>query len=113
MKLKFGFTSLLFLLVHAGFTQSGTQVSTLPAKANPTQTSSTKSGSTGDIAKGEAVTETEGKKGLNAVNVKRSKQSEVRANTKTANSTEAGSSGNIPESKHAINTKGTGATRDK
>jgi len=112
MKFTFGLTTLLFLLVQVGFAQSGTQVS-IPTKANSTQPIATKSGATGDIAKGEAVTATEGKKGLNAVNVKRSKQSEVKANTKTAVLPESSSTGNIPESKHAINTKGTGATRDK
>jgi hypothetical protein len=103
MKNKFRIAALFFLMANFGFAQSSKQVSVLPEKDISTQTITTKSGSTGDVAKGEAVTVTEGKKGLNAVNVKRSKQSEVRANTKTS-----GSVGNVEESKHAINTKGTG-----
>jgi hypothetical protein len=113
MKNKFKIVVFLLLMANSVFAQSTSKVSTLPVESATGQVQTTKSGSTGDVAKGEAVTATEGKKGLNAVNVERSKQSEVRANTKTAVSPESGSTGNIPESKHAINTKGTGATRDK
>jgi len=113
MKNKFRITALFFLLASFGFAQSSQQVAVLPQKNTSPQTKTTQSGSTGDVAKGEAVTVTEGKKGLNAVNVKRSKQSETRANTLTAGSLELDPlTGTASETKHAINTKGTGATRD-
>ena len=113
MKNEFRITVFLILMTSLGFAQTGTKVSTLPAESNKTQTNPTKSVSTGNVAKGEAVTATEGKKGLNAVNVKTAKATETSTNGKTSDTKETGSAVSTTDTKHAINTKGTGATRDK
>jgi hypothetical protein len=113
MKYRFELAVLLLLLATTGFAQESKPITQVPAKGTLQQSTASGKSSTGDVAKGEATTVTEGKKGLNAVNVKRSKQSEVRANAKTAVAPETDSATGVAETKHAINTKGTGATRDK
>ncbi|MBA4409181.1 MAG: hypothetical protein Q8S54_04780 [Bacteroidota bacterium] len=113
MKNKFKTTVWLILVATLGYAQQNTKVSTLPAKGTLMQTGTSKESSTGDVAKGEALTATEGKKGLNAVNVRQAAKTDGRvsgsANDYSKNKQESGSTGNIQESKHAINTKGTGA----
>ena len=104
MKNKIVISIGLLLATTLCFAQQSKPITELPAKGTLMQTSTTEKVSTGD-----AATVTEGKKGLNAVNVKRSKQSEPRANGQTAGPPTAGSAEITQDSKHAINTKGTGA----
>jgi hypothetical protein len=110
-------TVVLLLFANTGFTQQNKLVTKLPEKGT-LQQSSNLNKTTDVVVLNDSTTKktfdvAEGKKGLNAVNVKRSKQSEVRANAKTAVSPETDSATDATETKHAINTKGTGATRDK
>jgi len=117
MKTKLSLAVLTLLLAIVCTAQSGVSSTGEPlkgsAKQNDTSGKIAETAVKSDLQAVKSFDVAEGKKGLNAVNVSRSKQSEVRANAKTAVAPESGSTGNIPESKHAINTKGTGATRDK
>jgi len=117
------------------FAQQSKPVAELPAKGALMQTTTNE-----HVLSGDASTVTEGKKGLNAVNVKQAKQAgiqtevgrTIRTNgqddgnpvpyknasakvTKYAcmNPSLADSTSNTLQTKHAINTKGTGATRNK
>lgn len=113
MKNKIMISICLMLVSTFCFAQKSKPVAELPAKGTLQQTSVSEKSVTDDTAKDKAAAVTEGKKGLNAVNVKHAKQAEPNATAQPASPPESGSTGNIPETKHAINTKGTGATRNK
>jgi hypothetical protein len=71
MKNKLKLTLLVILFANLGFAQQNA----IPAKGSLKQASTIeKTGSTGDAAKGESFDVAEGKKGLNAVNVKKVKE---------------------------------------
>lgn len=130
MKSKIVISIGLIMATTLCFAQHSKPIAELPAKGTLIQTS----------PNGAAATVAEGKKGLNAVNVKQAKQAgSVNENGRTTNAngkhdenpfppkstntkatkypcmnpSEADSTSNVLQTKHAINTKGTGATRDK
>jgi len=117
----------LLMVTALCFAQQSKLVAELPAKGTLLQTS----------ANGDAVIVTEGKKGLNAVNVKQAENVNENGRTTTPNGQDDGtpfplksksitatkypcmnpslvdSTNNNLQNKHAINTKGTSATRNK
>ena len=112
MKAKLTLVTLSMLLTIFCTAQSGVSSTGEPLKGTLKQNdASEKSAETAvksDSPAGKSFDVAEGKKGLNAVNVKRSNQPEEKANTKTAVSPETGPAGDVVQRKHAINTKGTG-----
>ena len=131
-------TVVLLLMANAGFTQQNKLVTKLPDKGTLQQSNSLVVNS--DSSRTKTFDVAEGKKGLNAVNVKQARQAgSINENGRTAkpNGLDDGNpfppkSNNSKETKypcmnpslvdsittnmqtkHAINTKGSGATRDK
>ena len=134
----------LLLLANTGFAQQNKLVTQLPEKGTLQQSSNSDKTTDATIKNDSPPTKTfdvaEGKKGLNAVNVKLARQAgsvnengrttkpngqddgnpfqAKNTNVKASKSISPNSSGvdstttNL-QTKHAINTKGTGATRDK
>jgi len=137
----FKITIVLLLMANAGFTQQNKLVTQLPEKGT-LQQSNNLAKATNMAVQSDSKTfdVAEGKKGLNAVNVKQAKQTgsinengrttkpsgqdmgnrypPQKANVKATKSIITNSSGvdsttTNMQTKHAINTKGSGATRDK
>ena len=110
MKNKLKLLLLLILVVNQGFAQQRAQASSTPANETSSKTGVSKKAAPKDVA----PSVPEGKKGLNAVNVRTAKQSEssVKGQSSSPPVPAPGSKGNTEQDKHAINTKGTGATRD-
>ena len=101
MKTKLRITVFLLLLVTLGYAQQNTSITKLPDKGTLQQNNTTDKVTAPAVKPDSPNTKTfdvaEGKKGLNAVNVRKAVNQEKPT----------------PTSDHAINTKGTGATRDK
>jgi len=124
MKNRIAISISLLLVTTLCFAQQSKPIAELPAKGTLMQTTSEK------VSAGDAATVAEGKKGLNAVNVKLARQAGS-ANENEGNkfppknsSTKAtkyacmnpalvDSDSNASQAKHATNTKGTGATKNK
>jgi hypothetical protein len=131
-------TVALLLIANTGFAQQNKLVTKLPEKGNIQQSNSLAVHS--DSSRTKTFDVAEGKKGLNAVNVKLARQAGfINENGRTAkpngqddgnpfppkstnakatksistNSSGVDSTTTNLQTKHAINTKGTGATRDK
>jgi len=108
MKSKHKLFFLLLLFANVGFAKQSKQVSSTQINEKTSQTSVTKKA----VPENVAVTVPEGKKGLNAVNVRTAKQTESSVKGRSTSPPASGSTLNTGQDKHAINTKGTGATRD-
>lgn len=108
---------LLILLTNVGFAQQNELIPKLPEKDTLQQKhNSDKAADTtvqNDLPIMNSVEVAGGKKGLNAVNVRQTKQAGNNANSQIVSPPEKGSTTVLQQSKHAIITKGTGATRDK
>lgn len=116
MKAKLTLATLFMLLTIFCIAQSGVSLAgettkgTLKQNDNSEKTAATAVESDSPTVKSFDVAE--GKKGLNAVNVRNAKQTANSTNTQNTSPPESGTASSPVETKYAINTKGTGATRD-
>lgn len=115
MKAKLTLATLFMLLTIFCIAQSGVTLTGEPTKGTLKQNDNSEKTATAvksDSPTVKSFDVAEGKKGLNAVNVCNARQAASSTNTQNTSPPESGTASSPMETKHAINTKGTGATRD-